>query len=775
MNSVELSAKVLSQLEALHAAFEPPELDEKGKRNAGRMMQEIVCQRLQSSSTEVVRQKGNRYLWGDGVLLNRNARVSGGFWTSIPQSQLEELREIATNNPAVLLFCYFDVAGKRLHAWALPANLAIPEIATIAITKSDSRTIAISLVEQRLTDRNDSLDLQPFHKSIEMSPLEIESLAASVKQDAAAKELAEPEEASGEDADSETPPPDYYTQDSVDFLFELPQHTNDGDWHSANKTRYEQVLRDPTRVLVESLRSNPIARLNPELSATNRNVSILKKNDYGQGGYHDHYWAAFYDPAAGSKVKSCQLFFRMLASLRQFRYGFAFGNNCDEYLSNFMAAITKDKVAVKEYLLTAPAGTVVRPSKPDDAEGVDAKVFAAQLGQADPEISLDIPINIVRQFDLVKLPERAEGLSNEIGNFFEWVWPFFEASRTGEWDAKASTTGDEPELEGIDEDAPQSLEELSHRSALSVEKLSEIEDALLTKQQVILTGPPGTSKTYIAGMFARYFAAARNGRVQGDHSTIFMHANWAYEDFFEGIKPFTVDGILKFEPKLGCFLEWIDSLSRHPPNVRHVLVLDEINRCDTAAVLGELLQLLEYRGRSVPLLSGRKFRFPSNVYIIGTMNSADRSIGRMDLALRRRFLWLDLLPDYGVLRSWLSRTGNNPSGFSSDALKQCNQLLAERGIAPEQQIGHALFMVQTSGNESQASEDKPLIAAALKRIVRYSVLPYVRELCIMQFGRRDSALESQIETALLECLPEQQQESVSDFIDDVPNEEDAQG
>src|SRR5690606_30648231 len=101
-------------------------------------------------------------------------------------------------------------------------------------------------------------------------------------------------------------------------------------------------------------------------------------------------------------------------------------------------------------------------------------------------------------------------------------------------------------------------------------------------------------------------------------------------------------------------------------------------------------------------------------------------------------------------------------GFTSDALKQCNQLLEERGIAPEQQIGHALFMIQTSGNESQAAEDKPLIATALRRIVRYSVLPYVRELCIMQFGRPDRALEAQIESTLLQCISADPQESPLD-------------
>jgi len=196
----------------------------------------------------------------------------------------------------------------------------------------------------------------------------------------------------------------------------------------------------------------------------------------------------------------------------------------------------------------------------------------------------------------------------------------------------------------------------------------------------------------------------------------------------------------------------VQSLQALPANARHVLVLDEINRCDTASVLGELLQLLEYRGRKVRLLSGRVFRFPSNVYIIGTMNSADRSIGRLDLALRRRFLWLDLVPDYNILHTWLGRTGNNPAKFSAESLKQCNLLLEDRGIRVEQQIGHALFMLQTFGSETQTPKDKPLIPEALQRIVRFSVIPYVKELCVMQLGRVDAGLVTQIEQTLLACI-----------------------
>lgn len=216
----------------------------------------------------------------------------------------------------------------------------------------------------------------------------------------------------------------------------------------------------------------------------------------------------------------------------------------------------------------------------------------------------------------------------------------------------------------------------------------------------------------------------------------------------------TKEGHLAFRLQKGFFLEWVEQLQGFDAAARHVLVLDEINRCDTAAVLGELLQLLEYRGTTIRLLSGRRFVFPRNLFVIGTMNSADRSIGRMDLALRRRFLWLNLHPQPDTLQRWLDRMGNNPVGFCATALSACNELLASRGIPPEQHIGHAMFMVQESDvdEETAAPQDIPLMVKHLQRIVQFSVLPYVRELLTTRSGQADEDLIRQIQANLLECL-----------------------
>jgi hypothetical protein len=135
------------------------------------------------------------------------------------------------------------------------------------------------------------------------------------------------------------------------------------------------------------------------------------------------------------------------------------------------------------------------------------------------------------------------------------------------------------------------------------------------------------------------------------------------------------------------------------------------------------------------------------------MNSADRSIGRLDLALRRRFLWLNLYPQPAALQQWLDRPGNNPAGFKASSLAECNNLLAKRGIPEEQYIGHALFMIQeASTDDGFVAADVPLTEKHLRRVVQFSVIPYIRELFTTQFGMADEDMMGQIRNILLKCL-----------------------
>jgi hypothetical protein len=758
MNSTEYANHILNQLMHSNDSFCPPPLNEMQKRNAGAAMKEIIAQRLSSNGSPIENHKGSRFVWSDGIVLNRNSRVGLGFWSSMPSSQILSLQQTMAGKPGAFLFCHFDVENGSFHVWAIPNDLAIKAFVTIPDGQLGSKTLFIEVGKHRFKNAGFSPDLEPFYRKINLSQPEKESLSSGVKQDQAAKELANASDAvdSNED-ETQIDDEDLYSEATVAFVSALPLHTLDKAWHQQNRDVYRQVLRQPTSALIESLRNNYIEELDSGVANTSKNISVLNKNDYGRGGYYQHLWAAFYDPDSGSKTKSCQLFIILFGIARLFRYGFSFGNYCQSYIEKLHQAIAANRSDVVAYLNQAPPGVIVSLSEAEDRRTLTSAEFAALLTSTnETTLTGNEPISVYREFSLDELPQKATTLADEVGEFFRWVWPFFQASRTGIWTVADRLVLDDPEDEingvPIDEDAPRTLVELSERSSLPISKLRQMEEALLTKQQIILTGPPGTSKTYIAQLFARYFVADRESHPQGTNTLVFMHANWGYEDFFEGIRPVPQNGNLSYESRLGCFLKWIESLRGLRSDTRHVMVIDEINRCDTAAVLGELLQLFEYRGRSVELLSGRKFRLPSNVYIIGTMNSADRSIGRMDLALRRRFLWLELFPDYEVLQKWLGKSGNNKCGFSSDLLRQCNQLLEEQGIQPDQQIGHALFMIQTFGNESQASQDKPLVAEALRRIVLYSVVPYVSELCMMQLGRIDFNLVAKIQQKLLSCL-----------------------
>ena len=266
----------------------------------------------------------------------------------------------------------------------------------------------------------------------------------------------------------------------------------------------------------------------------------------------------------------------------------------------------------------------------------------------------------------------------------------------------------------------------------------QVSEMLERKRQVILYGPPGTGKTYQAERIALELVARHNFRCSPERlveqqrdavygrgtpdandpyiATCTFHPMYAYEDFIEGYRP---DGAgFKLEP--GIFKRMV-SAAQKQPDQRFVLIIDEINRGNIPKIFGELITLIEAtkRGRSRVILplSKEAFAVPDNLFVIGTMNTADRSILLLDTALRRRFAFKELLPEPHLLR-----TGGIAGVTLSTWLRALNRGIVEHlgRDGRNLQVGHAYLM----------PEGRP--AATLARIgeiVRDELWPLLQEYC----------------------------------------------
>ena len=276
-----------------------------------------------------------------------------------------------------------------------------------------------------------------------------------------------------------------------------------------------------------------------------------------------------------------------------------------------------------------------------------------------------------------------------------------------------------------------------------------LDAALRRKKQVILYGPPGTGKTFWATRTARELAARswfhsayadlgedqRQELERGTTSRAIelctFHPSYGYEDFLEGYRPVQVDdGDLAFERRDGIFKRLCDRATTQPDRA-YYLVIDEINRGDIPRIFGELLTLLEAdkRGTAATLpLSGERFLVPPNVYVIGTMNTADRSIALLDTALRRRFAFVDLMPDSAVLEE--VTIAGIPLGPWLDALNARIRLHVGRD-ARNLQVGHSYLM----HNGRPIREVHRFIHA-----LRDDILPLVEEYCYEDYDALEQIL-----------------------------------
>ena len=296
-------------------------------------------------------------------------------------------------------------------------------------------------------------------------------------------------------------------------------------------------------------------------------------------------------------------------------------------------------------------------------------------------------------------------------------------------------------LEGVDSDMSESIYQ-EYRDAMET----------LDIKQMILQGPPGTSKTFSAKAFLKYMAhnctdaeladiqiadysqedkyCAKQFKGKGEPEIAWdivqFHPSYGYEDFIRGIKVSTKkDSDTIMYETVNKVLGSIAELAKKHKNTKFFLIIDEINRANLATVFGELIYGLEYRLEPVAtpyaVNNNNRISIPNNLYIIGTMNTADKSIGGIDYAIRRRFLFFEQLPDESVIKSYREEIGQTQKELNEKACKlfeNVEKLFKEDYLSPEYrredvQIGHTYFLVD--------SEER------LKRRFEYQIIPILKE------------------------------------------------
>ena len=263
---------------------------------------------------------------------------------------------------------------------------------------------------------------------------------------------------------------------------------------------------------------------------------------------------------------------------------------------------------------------------------------------------------------------------------------------------------------------------LAEELNLTTKWVSDTLELIEELKQVIFYGPPGTGKTFIIQALANSIAKPENVQL------IQFHPSFSYEDFFEGYRPkiSADEKSMLFEKSPGPLRRMAEKAAANP-NESFVLIIDEINRGNLAKVFGELYFLLEYRDKSVELMysSGEKFKLPENLLLLGTMNTADKSIANLDSAIRRRFQFVSLIPTESpcneILPKWLAKNGL--PNTSATILEKLNAKLADHNIA----IGPAYFM--KAKNQSDAG---------ISKIWTYSILPLLEDHFYGQWDERKS-------------------------------------
>jgi 5-methylcytosine-specific restriction protein B len=414
---------------------------------------------------------------------------------------------------------------------------------------------------------------------------------------------------------------------------------------------------------------------------------------FGKGNFAKIPWIAFLTPgqATSNGIYPVYLYYRDV-ELLILAYGISETAAPVRMWSNTEGALT-----VREFLKSS--------------HGKDAERYGDSLVYASYRVPGEIhPAKLTT--DLDKLIEKYEIELNLI-----------EGEKPAPLAAPAST---EPERVPLSIPEPYTLDRALEGLFMGKERFKSVLDLLSRKKNVILSGPPGVGKTYVCKRLAyalmKEEAPTRIGNVQ-------FHQTYAYEDFVQGYRPAAGGG---FESRNGLFYQFCER-ARDDQERLYVFIIDEINRGNLSKILGELMMLIESDKRSpdwaIPLVyssnSEDKFHVPPNLYLIGLMNSADRSIAVVDYALRRRFAFVQLTPSFHEpsFAKYLEEAGAEPSLILKviSAMTSLNESIAKdtTNLGPGFCIGHSFFC--------EIPKDRPPDEDWFQSIVETEISPLLHE------------------------------------------------
>jgi len=468
---------------------------------------------------------------------------------------------------------------------------------------------------------------------------------------------------------------------AFDLLGRL-EKTPTRELYLAHKNEFVDEVENPFQKLFREV----VSKLPPTVTdhlETEKNVfSRIVKNDWGRGGAWPFYWGAIY-PKGGRRVEDAQLF--VSVQPEHVEYGFYVGHYGGEKTERFRESSRRHEnllvhalEAISDDRVGFGSPEELRRRVAAEASPLGWREWLADLPQHEISARVLLPKDEV-------LSESFEQLVETIVTLFVELLPLvLFASLEDPAPAVRTHLGLEEPSPDRDLAPEYPLARVAEKTGLPEPQLGRWIRAIERKGQAVFYGPPGTGKTYLATELARHLVGGGNGFVE----LVQFHPSYAYEDFIQGIRPRALPGGgLTYEMARGRFLEFCARAREREG--RCVLIVDEINRANLSRVFGELMYLLEYRRERVPLAGGTSLEIPENVRLIGTMNTADRSIALVDHALRRRFAFLRLQPVYEVLTSFHAGRG---TGFPAEelvaVLKQVNQAIGDQHY----EVGISFFL-----------------------------------------------------------------------------------